>query len=655
MSPRTISFILFFFFFINSSNCAILIKAGNDMSFSCKKNIYYISIDIIFSGKPQKEQYPFELTLAIPENLNFKCMLDYSKSQIYCFRAFSNEDDFLEESSYLQFPYPFPELEDIEWDYETFLQKIYRKVWELDTSCGDDDIFNKTSPNYEYWNIEGKLVNLENGECKTAFTTNEDIHKYVFDMNLSFEKGEIIDLLKKDNTSEIELIQEIWVPLLPREDKKMKKKTYERVFPFAFCSSKEKITQNNLSNFKLNCYLPIEQSTIFNGVIRINSFFDKIYIKQNNKINIVSTYFEVNTNNFGPDEKPFISLDEKVQGIICPNQPMFIIESKDDIEMGLYYVESNKFTFFLTGTLTNGFYVYKNGTTVRLNETYKDISFNLEVEDNLLDIDENDKNVTCLLPVGSPFNEENGAIIKCIGSKENISNQNKNVDITLYWDYKENNNFNNIMITWPETYDDSNKKNIYLYELTGLSIRQSNFGCHNNNFDFYVYIYNLYSEPKLTFDLPLSLPKNYDSTCELFDRTALKCSLNLKHKKLSKGEKVMLPSMGTENEIITDDGNKIIFRMNNFSKINNDHDFYVTLEESCGDFMVVGTLKDMGMSHKTSVILYILLIVFICLFIVGFIIYFAWKIRMRYKRGAKLTTSEETKDNSVPNTTNPSI
>ena len=117
----------------------------------------------------------------------------------------------------------------------------------------------------------------------------------------------------------------------------------------------------------------------------------------------------------------------------------------------------------------------------------------------------------------------------------------------------------------------------------------------------------------------------------------------------------MLPSMGTENEIITDDGNKIIFRMNNFSKINNDHDFYVTLEESCGDFMVVGTLKDMGMSHKTSVILYILLIVFICLFIVGFIIYFAWKIRMRYKRGAKLTTSEETKDNSVPNTTNPSI
>ena len=65
--------------------------------------------------------------------------------------------------------------------------------------------------------------------------------------------------------------------------------------------------------------------------------------------------------------------------------------------------------------------------------------------------------------------------------------------------------------------------------------------------------------------------------------------------------------------------------------------------------MVVGTLKDMGMSHKTSVILYVLIIVFICLFIVGLILYIAYKIRMRYKRGAKLTTSEETRDNSASN------
>ena len=630
------------------------------MSFSCDKNIYYIVIDVIFSGKPTKDLYPFTLYLAWPEKLNFKCMLDYTKSQIYCFRAFSDEADYLEEGTSLQFPYPFPQIDEIEWDYETFLQKIYRKIWTVSSDCGDDELFNNTNTD---WKMEGRITHLENGACKTASVTGEEIHKYTFDMKVSFDSGEIVNLVKistdKDNAN-IELLQELWVPILPREEKKVKEKTYQRVFPFAYCTSKEKITKINYSSLTLNCYLPIKTSTIFNGVIRINSFFDKLYVKQKDKVSIVSAYIKVNTNNKkepGEKEKetPFISLDEKDQGIICPNQPVFTIGSKDDISMGLYYTETNKYTFFLSGTLTNGFYVFKNGTTVELNETYKDISFNLVIEDNLLDSDENEKNVTCLLPNKTPYNEKDEATIKCIGAKENLSNINKNVDITINWYLKANNNFNNIIIRWPKTYDESNKKNIYNYELTGLSIRQSNYGCHNNNFDFYVYIYDLRREPKLIFDLPLTMPKNYEATCEIFDPTALKCSLNLKHKKLSRGEKVMLPEKGSENEIFTDEGNRIVFTMNNFSNINNDHDFYVKLEESCGDYMVVGTLKDMGVSHKTSVVLYILIIVFICLFIVGLIVYIGWKIKLRFKRGAKLTTSEETKDTGNNNTTNVKI
>ena len=631
------------------------------MSFSCNKNIYYIVIEVIFSGKPPKDQYPFTMNLSVPDKLNFKCMLDYTKSLISCSRAFSDEADYLEEGIYLQFPYPFPHIEDIEWDYETFLQKIYRKVWTSNSECGNEDLFNLTNINDNIWKIEGKISSLENGQCKLASVTKEDIHKYIFDMKVSFQTGDIIELLKnakdKDN-ADIELMQEIWVPILPREKKKVKDKTYERVFPFAYCSSTEKITQKNYADFTLNCYIPIQTTTIFNGVIRINSFFDRLYVRQKNKVSAVSAYIKVDSDNDNeddddePEEKSYISLDEKDQGIICPNQPMFTIGSKDDIAMGLYYSETNKYTFYLTGTLTNGYYVLKNGTTVELNETYKDIAFNLVIEDNLLDIDENEKNVSCIIPNGTPLKIRDEAVVKCIGAKENVSNQNKNVDITLNWGIKVNNNFNDIIIKWPKTYDESNTKNIYNYELTGLSIRQSNFGCHNNNFDFYVYIYDLYREPKLFFDLPLELPKDYDASCEIFHQTALKCSLNLKHKKLNKGEKVMLPPMGTENEIITDEGNRIVFTMNNFSSINNDHDFYVQLEESCGDYMVVGALKDMGISHKTSIILYILLIVFICLFIVGLIIYIIWKIRLRYKRGSKLTTSEDTKDNSRNNTTN---
>ena len=202
-------------------------------------------------------------------------------------------------------------------------------------------------------------------------------------------------------------------------------------------------------------------------------------------------------------------------------------------------------------------------------------------------MEESDVNVTCVLPYGSPYDVRNGANIKCIGTKEATSNQNNNVDITLNWNLKANNNFNQLIISWPKSHD-VNKKNIYGYELTGLSIRQTNYGCHNNNFDFYVYIYDLGREPKLTFNLPLTSPKSTNANCQIFDSTALKCSINLKHQKLSKGSKVQLPSMGTETEIFTDEGNTIIFAMNNFSEINNDNDFYVKTKEDCGDYLVVG-------------------------------------------------------------------
>jgi hypothetical protein len=363
---------IFLFLLINFSNSTVLIKAGNEVSYFCERNVYHILIDVIFSEKPPKEQYPFTLKLSSPENLEFKCMLDYSKSKIYCFRAFSDENDFIEENDLLQFPYPFPELEDIEWDYETFLQKIYRKVWNIEAECGNEDIFNTTDKNYKSFQTEGKISQLGSGQCKTAAALKEDMHKYLFDINVSFEKGDIIELVKggKDNTTDIELIQEIWVPILPREEKKSKGlKTYERSFPFALCKAPEKITKINYSNFKLNCYLPIKIGKIFNGVIRIKSFFDKVYIKQGGKVDIVSTFIRVDYNKNDPEAKSYISLDEQVMGIICPNQPLFIIDSKDKISMGQYFNETNKYTFFLTGTLLNGFYVFKNGTTVELNET----------------------------------------------------------------------------------------------------------------------------------------------------------------------------------------------------------------------------------------------------------------------------------------------
>ena len=633
---------LIIIFLIKSINSTVLIKAGNNIDYTCDKNIYYLSIDVIFSEKPKHELYPFILKLAAPENLNFKCMLYYSKSQINCFRAFSDEADFITSNTYLQFPYPFPELEDIEWDYETFVQKIYRKVWIAGRDCGNINIFNETDPNYKEFDIEGVITKLENGFCQPASVANETISKYIFDINIAFKENEMI------KNSNIELLQEIWVPLLPQDERKKNKlKTYQRPFSFAICKTNDIINKDNFSKFILNCEIPIKANTIFNGVIKVNSFYDELYIRQYNKTSKISLYVGLNKDESDLSQKHYLSLSDKDQGIICPNQPLFKIDSKESISMGLFYSENSKYTFFIKGTLSNGYYVFKNGTTIELAETYKDINFNLKVEDNLLDSDENELFAFCTLPVGSPFKMHNKAIIKCIGKKEKKSEQNNNVDITLNWNLKINNNFNDIMIAWPKFYEESNKKNIYLYQLTGLSIRQSNFACHNNNFDFYVYVYKLNHEPKLSFNLPLTSPKNSYANCELFDKTALRCSLNLKHKKLFKGEQVKLPMLGSENEIFTSEGNRIIFNMNNFSKINNDHDFYVKLEEECGDYTFVGTLKDMGVSHKNSVITYIILIIIAIFIIVGFVVYFIWKIKRRIQRGAKLTTSEETKGNTT--------
>jgi len=243
--------------------------------------LIFKTVTYIFSEKPPKEYYSFTLDLATPEDLDFKCMLDYPKKKIYCFRSFSDEVDYIEQDILIQFPYPFPSLDDIEWDYDTFLSKVYRRVWNTKADCGNENIYNITDPNYKKWGLEGVLSRLSNNQCQVSSISKEDKHKFSFDMIVSFNSGEIVEKLNnKNNNDQIELLQEIWVPLLPPEEKKVKTKTYEREFPFAYCSTSDKINNKNYKNVKLNCYIPIELNTIFNGVIRINSFFDKLYIRQ---------------------------------------------------------------------------------------------------------------------------------------------------------------------------------------------------------------------------------------------------------------------------------------------------------------------------------------------------------------------------------------
>ena len=612
---------------INVIEGSLLVKAEGKNTFRCENDILYVSIDVNFSGKPNKQYYPFILTLDSPENLRLKCVLEYQNKKINCLHSFSNENDFIEEDDIFKFPITFPEVDDINWDYQTFLNEVFRRVYNT-FDCGIQDKNEKQG--FRKWDIEGSIISINKGKCEPTFLTKNDYHRYNFELIITFNEGEYFDNLL---SNDIYFMQDIWVPLTTEKDE-----DEDLIVPYAYCGSNEKLNKNNNEGYKFQCYIEINRNSVYNNIIKINSFFDEVYIKKGDKIEIINLKINSKIN----EESE--SYDEEEEEIICPGIPFFTLTDKDSIYMGEYN-ESNTFSIYLFGTLTNGYYIFKNGTTVELSQTYKNVKFNLVVQDNFINSEENYVNIECTLPEGTQYDEEDEAIIKCRGKKINKNN----VDIIINWNLKDNNNFNNIIIKWPKSHD--KRKNLYGYDIDGISIKQSDYGCRENNFDFYVYIYDLGREPKIAFELPLDSPKNAMADCKLFDRTTLKCSLNLKHKKLSKGTKVTLPKKGIMNIIETTEGNIINFLTNNFTQINNEKDISITLQESCGDYLVVGTLKDFGMSHITSAVTYVLILVLLFLFFVGITFYIAYKCRLNIERGTRLI--EESKTNStIPNTQN---
>ena len=617
--------IFLFFILINSISSATLVKAAGNINFSCEKNVFYITMDVIFTKKPKPKRdfYPFILTLSSPEDLQFKCILHYKESKIKCLHSFSNENDFIEEGDLFKFPLNFPAIEGITWDFNTFLNEVFKRVYKSQFSCGAGSNNKVFTENVNKYDLEGSIIDIKKGSCEPALISKLDHHRYYFDLVASFNGGEILE----DLDSNIFLIHDIWVPLITEE-------LYgeDLPFTFAFCSSNEAINKTSISSYKLNCYIPIELDSIFKDTITINSFFDKVYIRKGNEIDLIGINF-----NIKQIENPLL---EQENEIVCPNLPVFRVEDKDSIMMGEFNL-SKVFTFFIVGTITNGYYTFKNGTMVELAQTYKEIKFNLIIQDNFIDSEENDVEVQCSLPEGTPYDEDDEAIIKCTGKKVDATN----VDVMLNWNLKENNNFGNIIIKWPNVFD-GKRKNLYGYELKGISIRQSDYGCRDNSFDFYVYIYDLGKEPKISFELPLASPKDTIADCKLFDKTTLKCSVNLRHKKLSRGTKIELPEKGIINVIENYDGNRIEFLTHNFTEIGNENDLFVKTRESCGNYLLVGTLKDMGMSHKTSNVTYVIIMVFVFFFVICSAIYIAYKCKLNYDRGTRLTELEESKNNA---------
>lgn len=684
-----VSFLLIFFIIKNevSAGSSTIVEASKDFDFFCDIDTYYIIMKVSFSSVPEKNYYPFTMTLTLPFNLNFKCMLQYEQSRIYCFSVLTGNNAYIEKNSIMQLPYQFPKVEGIIWDYKSFIKQVYRKVWTSTSDCGIkeqgtgtdntekgeennlqnlNNQFSQPKTEIVKVNLPGTIKDMYGEHCGSSYKGNIKDNFLSFDMEVALESKELLEIIgsgAENGGKSIEFLQEIWIPLLPSGDldaqgKKVIKAEEEQQFTYAFCSAPDKLENKNMNNFILKCNIIIPYQFLFKGNVRVASFYDKVFIKideggktidvKDIKVSFIipkPINFEELDQNKSAKLFMQLKLKSNAKGILCPNKVIFTIDDKDTgIKMGTYYPSNMKYTFALKGTLTNG-YAYQDDTMVQLNQTLNRIQFNLTVIDNLIgeeDEEDSETIVDCVLSTNTLFNEKDAAEILCLGSKKDSQNKTNNIDITLNWASKVNNNFDDIIIKWPSTFDIP-KKNIYSYELTGISMKQSNYGCFSDSFNFYVYIYDLGKEPKLSFDLNLYSPKSPAANCEIFDSSALKCSLNLKYSRLSAGSTISLPYLGAELTTVNNQGNSIKFTMNNFTQLDNPHDFYITVPEACGKGLLFGTFGGMGLSKGATIAVVVIFLAFIA-FVIGFAIYYIiWRVKFTYKRDKKLTLSEESK------------
>ena len=253
---------------------------------------------------------------------------------------------------------------------------------------------------------------------------------------------------------------------------------------------------------------------------------------------------------------------------------------------------TNKFDIFLVGTLDYGVKNLKLDED-ELENMYRNINFKLTIDDNFVkDTKNKQRIINCKFndDVDTPTeSDEELYVVQCEGTK--LDTKNANVDFSINHKLSENRFYKNLIIEWPKDIE-TNTKQIYSYKIQALAMKNGDFGCFENKFYFYIYIYDLNYEPQVRFNIQLSRPKSYEATCELYNSYTLKCYIDLTLKKISIGSKILL-SNDTKTVIATREGNEVFFDTSKVQPINR----YIYSEENCGDFVVVGALKNAGFSY----------------------------------------------------------
>ena len=316
--------------------------------------------------------------------------------------------------------------------------------------------------------------------------------------------------------------------------------------------------------------------------------------------------------------KEYLLLDNKKSNFICPDMPVFEISN---IKNGISYdpnpENNDKYSIILKGYLKNGFKVTEN-KLIPMEFTTQDIKFNISIMNNLAEkVSEKKNNIYCSLKSGTMFLKDEETEIKCEGDKKEQTEK-QNTDLSINWASKENKYLKNIVIKWPKDLTDIkvHSKKIYSYEIYALSIKKTDYDCFNNKFYFYIDILDINSEPQINFNISLLNPSQMPAQCKLYSSDTLKCFLDLKLKKVSKGTNIRLPLPGNYN-ISTSEGNYINFTVFNFIGENETEvaDEGIVTHKACGRNVLVGTVQNIGYDYVSAII------IIICFFITAGIIF----------------------------------
>jgi hypothetical protein len=294
-----------------------LIKAKNVESF-CSKSVYNVIIDIEINN-PLQEYKSFYFYATSVKDLLFKCILDPQKLKIFCKTNLHQQRVNLKATDQITLPYPFPEVPGIAWEYNSFINMVFRRTIYLNEECSDSSIRFVSKLNLEAWDIIAKINKIYDGECLLSDTKD---NFYSFKMNFEIIEGNLFHSLEKASKdkigTEITLMQNITMPFLigPLQSlirTHMPYQTHE-YYKTAFCHPMNNMNINSTNYYKeggidFHCDIPISDQYIFNGPLKIRSFSDYIYAEvssgsEDDVIDFISIFFTTEKNpTFNPNNE----------------------------------------------------------------------------------------------------------------------------------------------------------------------------------------------------------------------------------------------------------------------------------------------------------------------------------------------------------------